>query len=91
MTGCVQCSLGSVPVTSNCTASRPALELTQPPVQWEPGLSLKGQNGWGHECDPLPPPYFHVFSALFRYLGSWQRYTANIGMAAMLISETYAC
>ena len=34
--------------------SRPALGLTQPPVQWVPGLS-RGKEQPGRDADPSPP------------------------------------
>jgi hypothetical protein len=37
------------------TASRTALEPTQPPIQWVPGGSFSGVKGPGHEADHSPP------------------------------------
>jgi len=36
------------------TASRIALGLTQPPIQWVPGASSLGVKCTGHEADHLP-------------------------------------
>jgi hypothetical protein len=37
------------------TASRPALEPTQPPIQWVPGALSQGLRRPGHEADHSPP------------------------------------
>jgi hypothetical protein len=36
-------------------ASRLALGLIQPPIQWAPGVTSQGVKRLGHEADHLPP------------------------------------
>jgi hypothetical protein len=45
------------------TASRPALELTQPPIQWVPAALSPGLERPGHEADHSPPSSSEVNNA----------------------------
>jgi hypothetical protein len=45
------------------TASRPVLELTQPPIQWVPGALSLGLKSPGRESDQSPPSSAEVKNA----------------------------
>jgi hypothetical protein len=45
------------------TASRPALGLTQPPIQWVRGALFLGVKQPGREADRSPPPSAEVNNA----------------------------
>jgi hypothetical protein len=57
------------------TASRPALGLTQPPVQWMPGALSPGVKLPGREADPSPPSNTEVKNGgaipLLFHMSSW--------------------
>jgi hypothetical protein len=45
------------------TASRPALRLIQPPIQWIPGAVSPGLKRPGREANHIPPPSAEVKNA----------------------------
>jgi hypothetical protein len=53
------------------TASRTALGLTQPPIQWVPGALSPGVKWPGREADRSPPSSAEVKNA-WSYTSSWR-------------------
>jgi hypothetical protein len=63
------------------TSSRPALGLTQPPVQWVPGALSPGVTRPGREADHSPPP-----SAMVKNMWIYTSTPPHVSIVSGLIS-----
>jgi hypothetical protein len=59
------------------TSSRPALESTQPPIQWVPGALSPGVKRPGHEADHSPPTSAEVKKMCLISQAQGQRLVVN--------------